>query len=317
MTIQSINNNNQNRNSTLYRDVTAQCSSILAGYAANAAVSQTIKSINFPLGLQLTQNARSLNDNENAVLVKAFEKMIQKSGLKDKGIKVNLFNISALNIPEIKERCKKALLLDEQLKSTIKNKTIRDILIGDRIKDPLYSQIVGVNAGYSRFNNIISFADNYVTPAAHEAGHAIINNYKGFGKLIDNARFFITNYKMPQNILLLGLLTRKHENKDGKPLTNWQKAENAIHNNLGFIVGGLSIPCIINEAQASQIAEKYMKPVLPKNLYKKVVKNNRLGLSTYVISAIATGCGAAGAVKIKDKVFEKVNQYFNTPKKAN
>ena len=78
----------------------------------------------------------------------------------------------------------------------------------------------------------------------------------------------------------------------------------------------MTLPCLINEAQASFIAEKYMKPVLPKNLFKKVVKSNRLGLATYLISAIATGVGAAGAVKVKDNISAKIKSHFKDAKTA-
>ncbi len=315
MNVQNINNSQYKQNE-LYHNIIAQGVGVAGGYVAKSAITGTIKTASFPLGYKIATNARSVNYADNEILLSAFDDMLTKSGLKDKGIKVHLFNISALNNADIRKRCKKALEYDEQLKPTINNKLLRDMFVADRVKDPLYSHIVGVNAGYDRINNIINFADNYITPAAHEAGHAIINNAKSIGKAIDNLRTFVAAKRIVPAAIIVGLLTRHHKEESGKPLTKLQRAENTIHNNLGFIAGSLTLPCLINEAQASFIAEKYMKPVLPKNLFKKVVKSNRLGLATYLISAIATGVGAAGAVKVKDNISAKIKSHFKDAKTA-
>lgn len=306
MAVNSVTSRPNNTKPPLAVTIATQAVSAACGYVAAKSTAALADTAKIPLTYQLAKNGNLATEHENRKLFEAFDKMLTQSGLKLNKIKVQIFNKSSLDLPEIRKKCHKAIELDKQLKPSIPNEIFRNMLVSDKTKSHLYSFITGVNAAYNGATNTIKFADNFVAAAPHEAGHAVIANSKNIGKWIDDARYLILRGKIIRTALILGLLTRKHKQEDGKRLTFTQKTENAVHDNLGWIVSALTLPTLINEYQASHISEKYMKKFLPKNLYSKVVKNNRLGLSTYIVSTLALGPCAALGVKVKDKISEKI-----------
>ena len=297
--IKSPNNNNHKR------EIKAQVAGLAGGYATAGLSGTLISSVNTPIIYKIVKNARSLNDDANSKIFEAFDTMLKKTGLKNKYITVEIFNRSDLDIPKFREKLQKAIALDKSL--NIKPGILKDIIVSDACKNtPEYAYIVGVNAGYNFTNNRIAFADNFVAPIPHEAGHAVMNNGKHFDKIISKIPYLIRRFNILPATLMLGLLTRKHENKGNKELSSIQKAENFIHNNLGLITGAITVPTLVMEGRASWIGEKHVKPLLPKNIFKNVKINNRLGLMSYAANTCSAIIGAHLAVKAKDKIYNKI-----------
>ena len=65
------------------------------------------------------------------------------------------------------------------------------------------------------------------------------------------------------------------------------------------------MPVVVEEAMATVKGNKIASKMLDKNLLKKVKLTNAVGLSTYLLSAVATGVTTALAIKVKDNIQAK------------
>jgi len=299
----------QNPQQNPYANYVAQTIGVGAGFATQKAVKDMMaSSINTPIIYKMISNARALSKNENDTFYKATQTMLQENGLGNE-VKINIYTAKDLQDPKIRRRYKKAFELEEKLKKTFKDKKLIDILVASKPKNFKISYMNGTNACYHPSNKTILAAENNILPIPHEAGHAIFNS-KNWGKSINMTRYYIRKYGIMNKVVLLGLLTRKHKPEEGKPLTKLQKAENAIHNNLGIIAGATFLPTLTEEICASLFAKKKIKHLLPENLYKLMVKSNRLGFATYAVGALSTIVATTAAVKTKDKVADAIKKYY-------
>ena len=303
--ITSVNSSPPKNNHNCKHEIKAQVAGLSCGYVTAKLSNTLLSSANLPIGYQIVKNARSLDEKTNKKIFEAFDIMLEKTGLKNKNIKVEIFTRSALELPEFKKKFRQAIAYDQKL--NLKPGIIKDIIVSDTCRNtPEYAYVVGVNAGYNFISNRIAFADNFITPTPHEAGHAVMNNGKYIDKLINKIPYLIRRFNILPATLMLGLLTRKYENKGNKELSPIQKAENFIHNNLSLITGAITLPTLVMEGRASWIGEEHVKPLLPKNIFKNVKINNRLGLMSYAASSCATVIGTHLAVKAKDKIYNKI-----------
>ena len=307
--VSSVNiNNNQQKQRQNSQGMIADFIGASVGMATMRATKSTLGNINLPIGYTMVKTAHSLNDDENNVVINAYEKLREKSGLKNKCVGTHIYDIAELNKYENKQKCAKNILADKALSRIIKNPILRDLLAGAATPNPTYSYITGTNAVYKLNTKNVCFAKNNTIASAHEAGHAIICNGIGLPRLIDNMRQFLTPSLRKQAIFIGLLFSSEHKPSSGKPLNPIQKIEKTVHDTLGVVSAAMLTPTLINEWQASKIGEKYIRPHLPQNLYNKVIKSNRLGFTSYVLGTITTGVATHLAVKAKDKTVAYLNQ---------
>ena len=217
------------------------------------------------------------------LLHKTAEQAIKDTGLAAKGV-----NIQYLKEPAIKSK---------------KFFPIKNII--KQIK-------LGFNAAYCplgipnkvRANTILMPEKGVPFLAFHEIGHAMNFNLSKASK----ALYYVARYapQIAPLIALYGILTTKSENKDGKELTKGQKINNFIRNNAGKLAFGAMVPQLIEEGLATIKGQKLANKMLSPELAKTVLKGNATCYLTYLLGAIGIGVGSWAAVKIKDKLVEKV-----------
>lgn len=218
----------------------------------------------------------------------ALKTALEKGGLKDK---VEIINFSSTkdykNIAQI-------------FKDIFKNKSLN---LYQKYTEMMHAPIKeGFNACFSPILNKVMINTEKIGLAGfHEIGHAMNFNNSKFWKSLHMCNAL----KVPS--ILMGLFTSiallKRKKVDGEqPQGFFDKAATFIKENIGKLTLLGMVPVVAEEVKATMRGNKLAKEILSPENYKKVVKLNRYGATTYVGLALLMSGGAYLANKIKDSI---------------
>ena len=288
---------------------------IVGGMAGNA-----VKGISHGVSPHLMNSMKELNKGIDTVeLRKAVDNALESSGMKAKG--VELIDVTASGkkpkfdfsfkfpmggvkdaVEDTAEhtiqkvtpnfKLKKALLTEMPAKL---RKTPIGKLYISIIEDMLTN---GNNACYlPKANKVVVNMEKLGTSAFHEIGHSINRNSSKFWKVIQKTRtpFMITASTIP----LIGLLKRKKVEGE-EPKNTVDKATTFIKDHCGVLTSAAFVPAVAEELKATHRGNKLAKQLLSPELYKKVVKTNRFGAATYILTAATAGVAAFVVSHVRD-----------------
>ncbi len=274
----------------------------LTSYGATAAGNTAFVAASMPM-IPVTdyaiKNMRALNRGVDQVEIsKAIKDAMRITGMKDKG--VNLIKFSP-----IKNLSKNEVIsgfmdfMRELSKRPVNPKKPFNML---NAFNNLSIRLIkyGYNAGFNPKNNSVCInVEKMGTSAFHEIGHAI--NY-------NSSKFWRVMQKMRGPMMLLGALIptialfKRKKAPGEKPQGVVDKVTTFIKDNVGKLTALSFVPIIAEELKATARGNVLAKELLSPELFKKVVKSNKLGALTYVATAVATGVGAYLANKVRDAI---------------
>ena len=168
----------------------------------------------------------------------------------------------------------------------------------------------GMTAAYNgKTNRILANVDIQTPGIIHEIGHAYNKNNSLLWGLIQKYGCKLSKI-IPSGIILYTLFTENEENKNGKELTKKQKAKNFVRDNSFLLVFASTVPKLLEEARASRVGYSLSKDFLSENLLRRVKTMNKIGIHSYLISALSLTITAFIAKTLKDalkKSYEEEN----------
>lgn len=262
--------------------------------AAGAAQLAMLSSM--PIGMAsvagMSQINKKLTPEQIKKINECADAMIDATGLRSKGVKIDNVTRAGLNFTGIPDAIYDMM---DSYSAVAHGKNA--FFIPKDVKNKVTGEIL-----HSK-NTIIANREKMSTSLFHEIGHAFNANKSTFWKVMQKMR-------MPAMILASSLavfaaFTKKEEAKDGEELTTGQRVKNSVRNNAGIIAGVSMLPVVAEEVMASVRGCKWANKNLPKELAKKVRSTNICGAASYLASAAAVALSAFAAVKVKDSIMEK------------
>ncbi len=249
-----------------------------AGYLGNRISKQ--------IAGQLHANKANLDD---IVIINNYISNFQQVnplGLASKGVSIKRYSIqNAAEIENILKREESFLI--KKLPKNIKeyfNNAFNEIKLG-------------INALYCRATKTIVLPEKGMTFSVfHELGHAANANLNKISNILQGSRKS-TIFILPMFLIAL-LKTKKAPEEKSTNLIG--KTTDFIKNNYGKLSLIMILPAIIEEHLASLRGEKIAEKVISSDTLKKVIKNNRLCLLSYIALAGTFIAGTFSAIKIKD-----------------
>lgn len=235
----------------------------------------------------LDQKDKHLNSGlDTNYMREKINRALSQSGMKNKGVKILDFARYENNPPK---------------RMISSNKpTIKDFIhaIVRRVK---FNDVNIAHDGYNSFyvaktNKILINTNKQSLAGFHEIGHAINNNSSKFWRTIIKTRGLTT--ALPFWIAAIAIGKGKSEGKTSTSAID--SATTFIKNNAGALSIASSVPIIAEELKASQRGNKLAKELLSPDIAKKVIKSNRLGAMTYIVSAGAMALATVAGSKIRD-----------------
>lgn len=295
-----------------------QAGAVIVGSMAGNMVSGLTKGV----GPQLMNHMKELNKGVDTVeLRKAVDSALESSGMTAKG--VELIDVTGTGKkPKFSFPFKFPMgNTGEAVENAVENSTIapkvtpnfklKKALLTEMPawlrKTPfgkLYISIIenmltnGNNACYlPKANKVVVNMEKLGTSAFHEIGHSINRNSSKFWKVIQKTRtpFMITASTIP----LIGLLKRKKVEGE-EPKNTVDKATTFIKDHCGVLTSAAFVPVVAEELKATHRGNKLAKQLLSPELYKKVVKTNRFGAATYILTAATAGVAAFVVSHVRD-----------------
>lgn len=252
----------------------------------------------------MSQINKKLSPEQIKEINEAADKIIEKTGLNLKGVKIDNVKSAGINFSGLPDNIYDMV----NSYSAIAHGKNAAFLQKDAI-NKVNGKII-----HSK-NTIIANREKMSTALFHEIGHAFNANKSKFWGAMQKMR--IPSMIFASSMALFAAFSKKAEAKDGKELTKGQKAKNFVRNNAGYIAGASMLPVVSEEIMASVRGCKWANAKLPKELAKKVRTNNILGAITYVGSAVAIALSAFIATKVKDSVMEKQKAKFEAEQNKN
>lgn len=237
----------------------------------------------------LDQKDKHLNSGlDTNYMREKINRALSQSGMKNKGVKILDFARYENNPPK---------------RMISSNKpTIKDFIhaIVRRVK---FNDVNIAHDGYNSFyvaksNKILINTNKQPLAGFHEIGHAINNNSSKFWRTIIKTRGLTT--ALPFWIAAIAIGKGKSEGKTSTSAID--SATTFIKNNAGALSIASSVPIIAEELKASQRGNKLAKELLSPDIAKKVIKSNRLGAMTYIVSAGAMALATVAGSKIRDLI---------------
>ncbi len=270
--------------------------------------SQIASSASVPIGMAaiagMSQVNKKLTPEQIEKINKAADAMIDATGLRAKGVKIDNVKNAGLNLSGLPD----ALYDMVNTYSAVANGKNAAFLTKDA-KNTLTGEIL-----HSK-NTIIANRDKMSTALFHEIGHAFNANKSKFWKAMQKMRG--PAMLIAASVAMFAAFTKKAEAKDGEELTKAQKAKNFTRDNAGYIAGASMLPVIAEEVMASVRGCKWANANLPKELAKKVKTTNIWGAVSYVAAAAGLAVSAFVATKVKDSIMEKQKAKFEAEQQKN
>jgi hypothetical protein len=216
-----------------------------------------------------------LPENKIPMVNEAMDEVLNnRTNLSKKGVKI--VNLTSLDAPELKKTPKFLRFLDSD----------REIAKGK-------------NAAYNMINNTITVnKEKMALSAFHEMGHAFNRHNSNILMHLQNARPFL--FIAAIGTAFLPLILKETPKQAGEELTLGQKIKNGIRSATPLISGAAFLPIVIEEGIASLRASQFVKPLLEKGVYRKMVGGNICGFITYLTSMVAL-MGIAQYFKVSNK----------------
>lgn len=242
-----------------------------------------------PKIIKIADELGAINADEFLQIEAGIKKSLDKESLASKGISIIKYS------PEKEEKITKLLEKENPILSKIKSKFLKSA-IGLVSIDNLRE---GTNAVYlERGKKILMPEKNLLMAVFHEEGHAGVCLSK-LGKIVSKSKY-LSVLALPTFLIAL-IKTKKAPGE--KPKNKVDKVTDFVKNNAGkltFLFSG--VPLLLDEGFASIKSVNYAKKVLSPDLVKKLSKNYRFYLLTYLVPAIATSLGVALGVKIRNAI---------------
>ena len=263
------------------------------------------KPIESASGIKKSENVqkatRTISAFAPAVPILLLQNLFSKTALK------KMFNVAKSFDPdEIKTLNAGA---DEILKTkdllnslTIKNITSKTN-IGNYVRPPITAQALeqvqeGFNAFFDSGNTI--YVNKEIAPNLlfHEMGHAHNFKFSNFSRKM--LRFYQASQIAPFIIAFSSLFMNEEKPKDGGELTKFQKIKNGFRKSLPFVAAASSLPMLLEEALATNKANKWLGELFDSNFVKKVSKSYKFGFLTYLTVPISAFLVSYLGMKYKD-----------------
>lgn len=237
-----------------------------------------------------------LTDADNCEYKKVLEKVLNKTGLASKGVKI--IDITENNKEVVNDLINKSF--SENHKKIFNQNPVLKKIINTHIEKISNAIADGKQAlHFSKINTITLNKNLYSVAAFHEMGHALNNNFSKIGKLINSLKLPFS-YLAP---LAFTTALFKRKKADGEKPEGWfDKATTFIKNNCGKLAFVSTLPVLADEAMASIKASKITKGVLPLEQFKKMNKFNFAAWLTYFGTTIAATAAVVTASKIADSI---------------
>jgi len=231
----------------------------------------------------------------------AGEKVLEKTGLKNKGLVI--YDADKMNIQDYY----KDIWGVKKLKIFPSKSLFKSIIDYWKIKkfDGRFYSVKNGNNAFCTINNKILVNKNSIMAFSipHEIGHALNFNDKGITRFLQKSKVIPKKYKLFPIIFLTSLFKNKKE--EGEKTTGvFDKITTFIKDNCGKLTFITFLPTLAEEGLASVKGLKFAKEFLsPKNF--KYMKNfYSIAWSTYFASALSMSLGVAAASKVTDSMKE-------------
>lgn len=258
--------------------------------------SQIAGTASLPVGMAavagMSQVNKKLTPEQIKQINEAADAMIDATGLRTKGVKIDNVRSAGLNLTGIPD----AIYDMINSYSAVAHGKNAAFLPKDT-KNALTGEIL-----HSK-NTIIANREKMSTALFHEIGHAFNANKSKFWGAMQKMR--IPAMVLASGLAIFSAFSKKAEAKDGEELTKGQKAKNFVRDNSGALAATAMLPVVAEEVMASVRGCKWANSNLPKELAKKVKTTNVFGAISYVAAAAAVALSAFVATKVKDSIMEK------------
>lgn len=215
---------------------------------------------------------------------------LEKTGMRDKGVKIIDFAKYDLNKSAEASSCG---TLPELLRR------IKKEIVNSLKKQPIYTAKQGANSYYfgGKYNKILTNTNKQSLAVFHEIGHSINENSSKFWKTVAKCQ----NLSVISPLLVGAIALATPEKKDGEKTGGViDSTTSFIKKNAGALTLASFVPMIAEELKASQRGNKMAKELLSPELAKKVMKHNKYGAATYIMSALATTAAVTVGSKVRD-----------------
>lgn len=217
---------------------------------------------------------------------KLAEDIITKTGLKDKGVTLEVFTPESIKTSPLSE----SATLRQKMTDTI-NKNIEKQIAN------------GLNACFRPKQNNIRINDKgFYSTVFHEIGHALNFNDSNFMRFLQKNRgkSMIATPIVAVGGLFVGLF---HNKKSSKNKNNEHKTmADFIHNNAGKLTFLAFLPVLLEEGMASIKGIKLAKPYLTEKQHKLHIRNLSIAYCSYLFTPIILGGAVALGIFVKDKI---------------
>lgn len=221
----------------------------------------------------------------------AANKVFESSGLKSKGVKLNIIDGSPESL--------------ENLKNIIDNNCNQKKIIDRRVGKNVYEIFKeGGNAGFFTKTNDVVVSSKNISTVFHELGHAMNKNGNIFTRALQNARI-LTPYAVSivaPFALGIGLFHKVDKTKPESSKSKTEKTLDFVSNNAGKLTAASYIPIVAEEGLASIRGIKHASKFLPKDTVKKLKQNCLKAWGTYAGAAAAVSAGVTLGVEIANRI---------------
>lgn len=225
-------------------------------------------------------------------------KILEETGLKAKGVKLNFVENTAESLNHLKE--------------VIKTEASQSHAFGRRMGSNYFETFkAGANAAFfPKANEVVVNSKNLYSSVYHELGHAMNKNGNFFTKALQQARIltpFGASVLAPV-FLAVGLFHKVDKTKPQEQKGKMERALDFVSNNAGKLTLATYVPMLAEEGLASVRGLKAAAKHLPKDVVKKLGANYAKAWGTYAMVAGAVSLGVAAGVKVADMIRNKKNK---------
>lgn len=222
-------------------------------------------------------------------------KILEESGLKAKGVKINFIEQTEESLNHLKE------IINTEAPSTN--------AFGRRLRSNYYETFKqGANAAFfPNANEVVVNSKNLYSTVYHELGHAMNKNGNWFTKGLQKARN-ITPFGvslLAPVFLAVGLLHKVDKTKPQEEKGKLEKTLDFISDNAGKLTLATYIPMLAEEGLASIRGLKAASKHLPKDVIGKLGGNYLKAWSTYGLIAAAVSGGVALGIHVANNIKNK------------
>ena len=221
-------------------------------------------------------------------------KILEESGLKAKGVKVNFIDQTKESLDRLRE------IIQKDINPTS--------AINRRLNSNFYETFrFGANAGYfSNANEVVVNSKNLYSTVYHELGHAMNRNGNWFTRGLQKSRN-ITPFGvslLAPVFLAVGLFHKVDKTKPQEQKGKLEKTLDFISDNAGKLTLATYVPMLAEEGLASVRGLKAASKHLPKDVMKKLGGNYLKAWGTYALIAAAVSGGVALGVRVANNIKE-------------